>query len=192
MIEKALISDLTWRSLEMQKAAFPGMQHYVGPDEMSVLLRPSTRREELIIHVMSLGVIAEKEDTFRTFMKEAWRRGATIRCLETGIELHPHRSMAAAVVEWRAARKNGVAKVGGKISADLREAESKKGCAAIADRWPLPSKTWPTHVLLKEANASIGKKKPIAYNTAKKIFGSRVIAQYNYQAKLKRKARRTA
>lgn len=82
--------------------------------------------------------------------------------------------------------KCAAAQVGGKISAALRRKESLAGAEKIKDRWGLPSKIWPTKVLLKEANFS--------YNTAITIpgLGPRPIAQYNYQAKLKRKERRDA
>ena len=73
--------------------------------------------------------------------------------------------------------------VGGKISAAKRKKISKTSCAKIADRWVLSNKDWPTHVLLKEADLS--------YNTAIKFLGKRPIAQWNYLAKMKRKARKS-
>ena len=48
----------------------------------------------------------------------------------------------------------------------------------------MPSKEWPTRVLLEEADISL--------NTAKAHLGKRPIAQYNYQAAQKRKERRNA
>jgi hypothetical protein len=89
-----------------------------------------------------------------------------------------------AIELWTSARKFGAAKVGGRISADKRKAESAVGIAKIKDRWPRPSEEWPTSVLLKEAGISL--------NTAKAALGRRPIEQANYQAKLKRQKARAA
>lgn len=67
-------------------------------------------------------------------------------------------------------------------SASKKKLFSKRACRKIKDRWPLPNKIWPTYMLLKEAGISL--------NTVKATLGPRPIAQYNYQAKLKRKARK--
>ena len=182
MADKALITDLTWRSLEMQQAAFPDMPVFVGVDEIPNMLRKTTRNEPDNIHVLSLGVIADNEKDFITFIKLARQRGATIHSREELNTYHSRVSTKEVVADWKAARKNGVAKVGGKISADKRKARSAEGVAKIKDRWGMPSKTWPTKVLLKEAD--------ISYNTAKTLLPPRPIAQYNYRAKLKRKARK--
>lgn len=179
MTDKALISELTWRSLEMQKHAFPGMPHYIMPDEVASIMRPSQRKDELRIHVMSLGIIANNEKDLRSFMKMVEKRKARIYVSEKMTE-YGCKTISMMIEDWRDARKEGAAKVGGQISADKRKAKSAAGAKLIEARWGMPSKTWPTHVLLKEADMS--------YNTAKTILGKRPIAQYNYQAKMKRKA----
>lgn len=182
MADKALISELTWRSLEMQKAAFPDMPHYVAPDEINHLLRVTTRENFYRIHVMSLGVIADTEKDFREFLALAKQRKCEIVNHEDDQTFSVRGNCESLVKRWKEARKNGVAKIGGKISADLRKKQSLEAANKIKDRWPQPSKVWPTQVLLKEAGKS--------FNTIKSILGSRVIAQYNYQAKLKRKAKK--
>jgi hypothetical protein len=130
MVDKALISELTWRSLETQKAAFPDMPHFIIPDELSFLLRPTQRKEKLVIHVMSLAVIAETEKEFWAFMKEAFSIGAIIRCLETGEEYTKHLRITA-IEAWKVARKFGAAKIGGRISADRKEAATKTAIELI-------------------------------------------------------------
>lgn len=180
MADKALISDLTWRSLEMQRAAFPDMPHFVAPDEISSLLRRTQRKDRLFIHVMSLAVIADDGDDFESFWRKLPKHAA-VRDLERAEVIEATFPIKKAKMLWWSARKFGVAKVGGRISADNRKAKSAEGAAKIKDRWGMPSKTWPTKVLLKEAD--------ISYNTAKTLLPPRPVAQYNYQAKLKRKER---
>lgn len=77
--------------------------------------------------------------------------------------------------------KSRANQINGQKSADLQKARSKKCADKIADRWPMPSKEWRTEDLLNEAGISL--------NTAKAHLGKRPIAQYNYQAKKKRKER---
>lgn len=181
MADKALISELTWRSLEMQKHAFPDMPHFIAPDELSSLLRHTRRAEQLVVHVMSLAVIADKEKDFIAFYEALRKIKAKLISLDDGMTANCNAPVGSILIVWRDARKQGAAKVGGQISADKRKAKSAAGATLIKDRWGMPSKICPTHVLLKEAD--------ISYNTAITILGKRPIAQYNYQAKLTRKKR---
>lgn len=181
MANKALISEYTWRSIEMQRAAFPDMKIYVLPQDLSQLMRPTTRQEADHIHVMSLGVIADNEKDFREFLEMMAKRKAWLRTAddEIGFDFEVKPFLFPKLTKlWKAARRAGIQKIGGRISAQKRMDESKAGADKIKDRWGTPSKTWPTRVLLKEADMS--------YNTAIKFLGKRPIAQYNYQAKLKR------
>lgn len=183
MTNKALISTLTWRSLEMQKAAFPDMPHFVAPHEIDMLLRPTRRTEKLVVHVMSLGVVADCLNGFLSFM-EKLPKECEVRSKEEGFIIGKKTPTNKAVVLWRSARKFGAAKVGGRVSAEARKSKSKEGADRISDRWPQPSVDWPTSVLLKEAGLS--------YNTAISILGRRPIAQANHEAARKRKERRNA
>jgi len=70
--------------------------------------------------------------------------------------------------------------IGARKAAEIRLKDSKKAIDKIKDRWPLPSKEWPTKLLLAEADRSL--------NTVKSRLGSRIIAQANHRAKMKRKA----
>jgi hypothetical protein len=190
MPDKALISSLTWRSLEMQKAAFPDMPHFIAPEDLHSLFRATTRQAIDRIHVLSLGVIADNDRALKDFIALAKQRPCVLVSTEEGAEFGftKKADVGRLTDSWRVARKHGVAKVGGRVSAAKREDESKKAIEVIRERWPLPNSVWTTPTLLKEAGAAMGKKKPMSYNTAKKYLGSRVIAQFNYQAKLKRKA----
>lgn len=182
MADIALLSELTWRSLEMQRAAYPDYPHFIAPDEIDIMLRPSSRADDLHIHTLSLAVIADCEKDFVGFLKGLKKRKAWLHSKEEEIVFHnctSGRHFDAVVKAWKQARRHGVQKIGGKISARKREADSKEKADLIRDRWPLPNKTWRTPVLLREVDLS--------YNTARKFLGPRPIAQYNYQAKLKRK-----
>ena len=85
---------------------------------------------------------------------------------------------------WKDARRSGAAKIGAKISADQKKAATKEAIEKIRDRWVLPSKQWPTKVLLEEAGRD--------FKTVKSVLGVRSIAQYNYEAAKKLKERRDA
>lgn len=184
MTEKALISELTWRSLEMQKAHFPDMPHFVAPDDLPMLLRPTTRKHENKIFVISFAVIADNEKDLREFAKLCKARKTEV-CSSEGQTVWRWYNSAHILVEWwREARRNGAAKIGARISADKKKAKGKEGADKIANRWPMPSDEYPTATLLKEAGISL--------NTAKAHLGKRPIAQYNYQATQKRKERRNA
>lgn len=184
MTEKALISELTWRSLKMQKDAFPDMPHF-HVDDMNVLFRKTTRKDTLHVHVLSLAIIATNEKEFRIFLDILKDRKSCLHSKEECLAiLGTTVSFNKIVKIWKDARKQGAAKIGGKMSADIKKAKSDEAAAKIKDRWPLPSKEWPTKVLLKEANVSL--------NTVKSLLGKRPIAQYNFQAKMKRAAKKNS
>lgn len=181
MTDKALISELTWRSLEMQKKAFAGMPHFVAPEETPHLLRPTTRKGRDRIHVISLGVIAETERKFRDFLALAKERKCEIVSLEDERSFIVNGNCENLVKWWKDARRKGAGKTAARISASNRKAATLEAVNKIKDRWPLDSKTWPTSVLLAEAERSL--------NTVKSFLGSRIVAQTNYRAAQKRKAK---
>lgn len=181
MHHKALISELTWRDLDMQRKAFPGMPHFIIPEDLQTLFRPTRRKDQLKLHVMSVAIIADNEKDFRSFMKNIYAIGAHIETLdEEERAIWPGQGMEAAVSAWRSARVKGAAKIGARISADRKKASTKECIAKIRDRWPSPSKEWSTKALLKEAGLSL--------NTVKANLGSRLIAQHNERARVKRRA----
>lgn len=181
MTDKALISELTWRSLKMQKEAFPNMPHYIAPDELPTLLRHTTRKDRLFIHVVSLAVVADNPDDFDNF----WRslpKDSAVRDLDRGEVIEASFPIKKAKMLWHSARKFGAAKIGGRVSAQKKEDATKAAIELIRADWPKPSEEFSTQELLDRANISL--------NTAKKHLGRRPIAQANYQAKQKRAARK--
>lgn len=183
MNRKALISDFTWRSKEMQLDASP-CGTFFTPDDIPTVLRPTRRKEGFDIWVMSFGVIATKEKDVKELALMCKKRGVSVSSHEEAFSWLPDNPTSLLVGMWKTARANGSAKIGARISADKKKASTKEAVSRIKDRWPLPSKEWPTSQLLKEAGVSL--------NTAKAHLGKRPIAQYNYQAALKRKERRNA
>ena len=180
MTEKALVSELTWRTLERQREEMLGLPVFVVPDDLPQLFRPTTRKEPDCFHVASLGILADNEKDFRDFLAKAKKRKAELFSREDSKLYVVNGNCETLVRLWRVARRNGAAKIGANISADRKKAATKEAVAKIADRWPMSSDEWPTKLLLAEADISL--------NTAKAHLGKRPIAQYNYQAKLKRKA----
>lgn len=181
MTDKALISDLTWRSLDMQRKTFPDMPHFVAPEDIASLLRPTRRKDELKIHVISLGIIADTEKNFLCILENIRKRKAHILEEETRTDYWPNCPIENVVNAWKVARRDGAAKIGAKVSADRKKATTTESIMKIKHLWPLPSKEHPTKELLATADLSL--------NTVKANLGSRLIAQHNYQAKLKRQAR---
>lgn len=179
MVDKALISELTWRSLEMQKSAFADMPHFVAPDELAMMLRPTNRPGQINIHVISFGVIADSEKDFGTFMFQL-PKNASVISREEDITISKKTPIRIAIALWREARTKGAAKIGARISADNKKAITKAACEKIKDMWPLPSKTY--------SIADLEKISGISRNSIVSVLGPRTTAQHNYRAKLKRKA----
>jgi hypothetical protein len=185
MAIKAYISDLTWRDKAYQKQLignkYASAAFYEDGD-LSLILRSTARAGSSLIAVASFANVADNEKDFRLFVAACKKNGFSVDDVEKDFIWNPAAKtpVTALVHLWRTSRKSGAAKAGGIISAALKKIRSKEAVEIIKDRWPLPSKEWPTKVLLKEADVSL--------NTVKSILGKRPIAQYNYQAKLKRKA----
>ena len=190
MTDKALISTLSWRTLEMQKAAFPDMPYFTAPLEIASLLRPTTRKTPMHIWVLSLAVIADNEKDFRAFLSLVKSRKAYLHSKDECLAVSGQTmSIDKVVAVWKYARKSGAARIGGRLSAAKKEERYKSACDSIRDNWPKPSDDFPTNVLLEDAGESIGETR-ISYNTAIKYLGRRPIEQANYEAKMKRAKRR--
>lgn len=181
MTDKALISDLTWRTIAMQRKAFADLPCFLIPDDLQSLLRPTTRKEIDRLHVLSLGIIADREKDFREFLAAVKKRKCEIVSREDNQTFVVNENCENIVKWWKDARRNGAAKIGARMSAEKKMQLSAEAADKIRDRWCLPSKDWPTQVLLGEAGISL--------NTAKKFLGRRPLEQANYQAKMKRKER---
>lgn len=184
MTDKAAISSLTYLSQESQKAALVGMPIFIIPDELHLLFRKTTRKSVSRIHVVSLGIIADKEKGFREFLAMAKKSNSEIVSQKDGRTFIVNGNCDNIVKWWKDARRNGSAKIGATISAEKKKATTKEAVDKIRARWPLPSSEWSTSVLLAEAGVSL--------NTAKAHLGRRPIEQANYAAAQKRKERRNA
>lgn len=179
MSDKALISDLTWRSLEMQKKTFATMPHFTI-DEMHIMFRKTQRSIGDVIHIQSLGIVANNEKEFRVFLEIIKDRKAWLHSEDEDFMIHARNIKINEMVNmWKLARRDGAAKIGARISADRKKATTKECIAKIKDRWPMASRDYSTKSLLAEAGLSL--------NTVKSILGSRIIAQHNYRAKVKRR-----
>jgi hypothetical protein len=173
MTDKAIISDYTYRTLASQRANCGDMPVFILPDDLQHLFRPTTRKTNDRFHVDSLAVLAKKEAEFRDFLSEAKKRKIEIVSREDNKTFIVNGNCENIVKWWKDARRNGVAKIGAKISSDAKKAITKAAVEKIRDRWPLPSNQWPTSTLLAEADLSL--------NTVKSVLGPRPIVQYNYR-----------
>jgi hypothetical protein len=163
MADKALISELTWRSLEMQKKAFPDMPHFVAPHEIDIMLRKTTRKVKDTIHMMSLGIVAKTEKDFLVVAKLLNARGVAVVCLDDDRVSGGHK-LKDWRCAWRRSRRTGAAKKGGEAKAEKDEQKFWEGFNKISDRWHLPSKGENiSSILLKEADTS--------RNTARSYLG---------------------
>jgi hypothetical protein len=149
-------------------------------DEMAELVRESRRSSKDDIYTASVALVADSEEEANEAVRQFNAKGLVLHCAEEEQSWKTPIPRVPFIIAWKDARKRGAAKRGAEMSADKKKANSALAVAKIKDRWPLPSKEWPTKALLKEADISL--------NTAKAHLGKRPIAQYNYQAKLKRKA----
>lgn len=194
MAFKLFISNYTHRTFDQQRDSLlqiPELKDapVYTPDDLPSLFRPTIRMASDTIYVASVACLAKREDQLRQFLGDCVARKYSLASIEEGICWRAGQLVTDLIKAWKAARANGAAKAGGRISAAKKEAEYKKACATIADRWGLPSSEWPTDRLLREAGKTVERKK-MAYNTALKYLGKRPIAQYNYQAAQKRKDRK--
>lgn len=147
MVDKAVISEYTWRSKEMQKVTYPDMPHFFLPDDLSFLMRQTQRKSADTFHCMSLAVLAETENDFKEFVKSAWKIGAIIKS-DLGHVIKKGTKTADCVSAWKASRREGAAKAGGDAKAKNAFLKFWDGFGKIKDRWHLSDNS---AVLMKEA-----------------------------------------
>ena len=190
MTDKAFISDLTWRDRRYQlKEILAAMGNpdpdtvkiYEGQEDVSALFRPSRRNGRDMIYVSSLACIADNEADFRKFINLARLKKAEIYVAEKRTT-YGCSAGSMMIEDWRDARKDSAAKIGGRISGDRKEAATKKAIELIRDDWRKPSAHFSTEELKKRSGLSL--------NTIKKHLGRRPIAQANYLAAQRRKIRK--
>lgn len=175
MTDLAVISEYTYRKIDAQRAAFPDMPYFVLPEDISALFRPTQRNDSLEIHVLSFGVLADREDLIRGFAAQCKKRHANISAKEEDCRWKWKDLPDSLVGLWRNARVKNSAKIGARVSADNKKQRAKDGIALIESDWQKPSREVPTKVLKERSGLSL--------NTIKKYLGPRSIAQYNYRLK---------
>lgn len=153
MTDVAFITAYSWRNKDMQVQALPfGVYE---EHEVSAMLRPTTRKDELRINVLSFACIADNEKDARKFAKLCRDRDASIRSHEENKTWSGKQALAAFVYLWGKARRVGAAKAGGEAKARKSEQDFWVAFAKIADRWHLPAKGANTSApLLAEAGTT--------------------------------------
>lgn len=187
MTVKVFKSTWTWRTLTHQEQVlapavpgWPNVPVYIDHEGLNSLFRPTTRKTIDTIYIASVGLLGTEEECVENIAREFMKRGWRLIAIEEKIDWKKL-TVREVLDAWQYARINGAARVGGRISAQNRKARIKAGTDKIKERWRLPSNLWPTKILLEEIDVSL--------NSVKSVLGSRLIAQKNYQAMLKRKER---
>ena len=182
---KLFVSDYTYRTEAQQIATLHTKPELITapvfrPGDEQTMFRPTTRKVSDTYYASSVACFAANEERFKEFLGLCRGKNVCLASIEEGWEWRPGQSTSNAVQVWKAARVNGAAKIGAKISGDKRKAESIEMVMAIQDKWALPSSRYTIKCLETLSGRS--------RNTIVSILGPRTLAQYNYQAKLKRKA----
>ena len=146
MTDVALISELSHHKIQAQKAQYPDIPHFIAPDDIPTVLRKSTRRETLHIHVLSLAVVAKDEKNFLEFMKLVKARKASVHAHDHQSYTYPKYGFA--LRDWKLARRAGAAKAGGDAKSDNSLLRFWEGFSKIKDRWHLDENS---KVLMKES-----------------------------------------
>lgn len=158
--------------------------------ERASMVRPTSRRNGggETVYVASLPCVAWGMNDLTGFLASLMERSATLVVLDVGLTIPPDagaRVLNKAVETFAATKRQrvvGGSIVGATISANKRRAATDDAIARIRDRWPLPSKDYPTKALLTEAG--------LTYNTARDRLKARPEAQKWHLAAQKRKAMR--
>ena len=158
--------------------------------QRAVMLKPIGRERPEVIVVASLACLALSWRDLGDVLVAAAERHATIRALDTGIEIPPSpgAELMNRAMQWfdAAHKRRGLGRTRGDIAAAKIE-DTKKRIDLIRHLWPL--KTHSTPELLKMAG---NEKHPMAPATAKAHLGSRPEVQANYEREQAREAGRAA
>lgn len=185
MADKIFKSTWTWRTLAHQEKVlseavpdYKNVPQYIDDEGLAHMFRKTSRKSIDTIYVASVGLLGAEEDYVETFARELMTRGWRLVSIEEKIDWKKV-TVRQVLDAWCFARINGAAMVGARISATNRKARIKMAVDKIKERWGMPSNIWPTKTLLEEADISL--------NSVKSILGSRIVAQSNHRAALKRK-----
>lgn len=146
MPDVALISALTYRTIDKQRATYPDMPHFTI-EEIPTMLRASQRPVHLNVHVLSLACTADTEEDFRAFLKLMKTRKAALYSKEERL-VGQKASDDHLVKVWRAARRNGAAVAGGQENSKRAELNFWRQFSIIKNDWHGPEKS---KVLMKRA-----------------------------------------
>jgi len=157
MPDVALISKLSRHSLESQRKEYRNYPIFFIPDDLPELFRPTKRRDIIRMHLLSLAILADNENSLRKFLSLAKKRGSHLIAKNENQEfvINGKRVDVEHIVEeWRVARRAGAAKAGGEARAEKAERDFWAGFSKIVDRWHLPSKGNTSRELLEEADTT--------------------------------------
>ena len=156
--------------------------------ERAALVRSSSRRrDDEVIHVVSLGVLAWRQDDFASFIEKLADQRYTLVAHHDAktFNLAHEKDRRAAVEAFPESRKKGSRQkgrlIGAKRSAEIRNARSREACEKIRERWSLSSELYATADLITETGFS--------RNTVQRWLGKRPAAQARRLRNLKRAQR---
>lgn len=187
MTVKIFKSTWTWRTLAYQDKIlseavpdYKDVSEYVDEEGLAQLFRKTTRKSTDTIYIASVGLLGSEEECVENIAREFMKRGWRLIAVEEKIDWKKF-TVRELLDVWKYARINGASRNGARISSENKKARTKAAVDLIRERWKYPSEIWPTKILLAEAHVSL--------NSVKSVLGSRKIAQTNFQASEKRKAR---
>jgi DNA invertase Pin-like site-specific DNA recombinase len=132
-------------------------------EQRADMLRPTSRTTPEVILVSSIRVLALSPVDLTVALASASARHATIRALDTGLEIAPDAGaaqIAAAAAAWDKARRDDQTRDarGKGNEAAVRAAERRReaGLAIARPLWGLPSETMPAAEIAKRSGLSVG------------------------------------
>ena len=164
MTDKAVISSYTYRTLESQRTASGDMPVFILPDDLPQLFRPTTRKVDDLLHVESLGILADTEEKFREFLTLAKSRKSKILSREDNQTFAVNGNCENLVKWWKDARRKGSAKIGASLGANKKK-------AAVEERAKAFTKAEWVDGSIK--NAQLVEKYEMSINTLRRIASDR-------------------
>jgi hypothetical protein len=180
----------TARNVEYQDgflaAAVPGWPDVpiMLDEDRDILLRPTTRKEKLVIYAGSFALFSDDERDMDCFLRGCKLRKITLIGVEENYTWTPNLPLNQAIWKWLDARKHGAAMRGARKSAETKKANTAAAMKLIEHE--LASTDIPSKTLL----AKVGIR---AIGSIKNHYGfPREELQRRYKAEQKRKERREA
>lgn len=140
------------------------------------MLRPTSRTTEEVILVASIRVLALSPVDLTAALAAASARHATVRALDTGLEISPSAGaaeIAAATAAWDKARRDDQTRdargKGNEAAVQAAERRREAALAIARPLWGMPSEDMPATTIAERAGLSIG--------TLYRLLGRRTPAQ---------------